>query len=186
MFFKIFEKIEIEVLYILYKKKQHFSKNLHFNNIPNVHHIETIEHFLSSEEDKQFHTQILNYCLTHGLKNGKFPRKFDVAKGICSKTPCQLWLDSCTLHQRTTCWTLLQWSRTVSSTPCHGALTPAPLSTYPSIECKRTAPHIETPICTHRTSHHFIWQQLTCSALDGSPVDCEVGEQPHQNLHFHH
>jgi len=32
MFFKVFEKIEIEVLYVLYKK-QHFAKNNHFNYI---------------------------------------------------------------------------------------------------------------------------------------------------------
>ena len=55
MFFKVFDKIEIEVLYILHKK-QHFAKNIHFNNISNVHHSETIEHFLTSEEDKQLHT----------------------------------------------------------------------------------------------------------------------------------
>ena len=55
MFFKIFAKIGIELLYVLYKK-QHFAKNLHFNNISNVHHIETIEHFLTSEEDKLLHT----------------------------------------------------------------------------------------------------------------------------------
>jgi len=32
MFFKVFEKIEIEVLYVLYKK-QHFAKNIRLNNI---------------------------------------------------------------------------------------------------------------------------------------------------------
>ena len=63
MFFKVFEKIMMEVLHVLYKKK-HFTKNLHFNNISNVHHIETTEHFLTSEEDKQLHTQIQHYCLT--------------------------------------------------------------------------------------------------------------------------
>jgi len=64
MFFKVFEKIEIEVLYILYKKNNILAKNLHFNNISNVHHIETIEHFLTSEEDKLLHTQIPHYFLT--------------------------------------------------------------------------------------------------------------------------
>jgi len=64
MFFKVLKKIEIEVLYILYKK-QHFAKDIHFNNISNVHHIETIEHFLTSEEDKQLHTQIPHYGLTN-------------------------------------------------------------------------------------------------------------------------
>jgi len=60
LFFKVFQKIEIEVSY----KKQHIAKNIHFNNILNVHHIETIEHFLTSEEDKQLHTQIPHYYLT--------------------------------------------------------------------------------------------------------------------------
>ena len=32
MFFKVFEKIEIEVLYVLHKK-QHFAKNIRLNNI---------------------------------------------------------------------------------------------------------------------------------------------------------
>jgi len=62
LFFKVFEKFEIEVLYTLYKN-QHFAKNIHFN-ISNVHHNETIEHFLTSEEDIQVHTQIPHYCLT--------------------------------------------------------------------------------------------------------------------------
>jgi len=50
------------MFYIFYTKKR-FAKNLHFNNISNVHHIETIEHFLTSEEDKQLHIQIPHYCL---------------------------------------------------------------------------------------------------------------------------
>jgi len=41
---------------------------------------------------------------------------------------------------------------TVSSKSCHGAWTSAPLSAHPSIECKRTAPQIETHICTCRTT----------------------------------
>jgi len=40
---------------MFYTKTQHFAKNIHFNNIFNVHHIETIEHFLTSKEDKQLH-----------------------------------------------------------------------------------------------------------------------------------
>ena len=103
-----------------------------------------------------------------------------------STTPCELWLDACVLHQRTTflffrhptCWASSQWSHTVSSTPCHGAWTSAPLSAYLSIECKCTAPQIETPTCTHRTTtHQFFWkQQHTCSAVGGSP---------HKTPHFH-
>jgi len=43
-------------------------------------------------------------------------------------------------------WTSSQWSHTVSSTPCHGALTSAPLSAHLSIEWECTASQIETPI----------------------------------------
>jgi len=49
--------------YTFYRKIHRFAKNIHFNNISNVHHIETIEHFLTSEEDKQLHIQIPHYCL---------------------------------------------------------------------------------------------------------------------------
>jgi len=42
--------------YTFYTKKQHFAKNVHFNIISNVHHSETIEHFLTSEGDEQLHT----------------------------------------------------------------------------------------------------------------------------------
>ena len=41
-----------------------FAKNLHFNYIANVPHIETIEHILTIEEDKQLHTQIPQCCVT--------------------------------------------------------------------------------------------------------------------------
>ena len=57
-----------------------------------------------------------------------------------------------------TCWASSHWSHSVSSTPCHGAWTSAPLSAHPSIKCKRTVPQINTPICTCCTSHQFIWQ----------------------------
>jgi len=68
-----------------------------------------------------------------------------------------------------TCWASLQRSHTVSSTPCHGAWTSAPLSAHPSIECKCTAPQIKTPICTCRTTtHQFFWQQQhMCGAVGG-------------------
>ena len=72
-----------------------------------------------------------------------------------STTPCELWPDACVLHQQPfnprrhpTCWASSHWRHTVSSTPCHVAWTSGPLSAYPSIECKRTAPKIETSICT--------------------------------------
>jgi len=61
------------------------------------------------------------------------------------------------------------------------------LTSISPIECKCTAPQIETPICTYRTtSQQFLWQQQhTCSALGGSPMECGVGSQPHKTLHFH-
>ena len=46
-----------------------------------------------------------------------------------------------------TCWASLQWSHTVSSTTCHWAWTPAPLTARLSIQCRYMAPQIETPIC---------------------------------------
>ena len=83
-----------------------------------------------------------------------------------------------------TCWASLQWSPTVSRTPWHGAWRPAPLSARPSVECGCTVPQIETPICTSRTiTHHFSWQQHTCSELSGSPMECGVGDNP-TSLHI--
>jgi len=55
-----------------------------------------------------------------------------------------------------TCWASSHWSHTVSGTACHGAW-PSAHSAHPSIECRRTAPQIETPICARHTSHQFIW-----------------------------
>jgi len=88
-----------------------------------------------------------------------------------STTPCELWLDACALHQRIIfqssqaprCWASSQWSHTVSSTPCHGAWTSAPLSAHPSIECKCTASEIETPICT--SLHNNSWVHLTTKSI---------------------
>jgi len=83
-----------------------------------------------------------------------------------------------------TCWASSQWSHTVSSTPCHGACRSASLSSHPPIECKCTAPLIETPICTrHTTSHQFIWQH-TCGAVGGLPMECGVDGQPHKTCIF--
>ena len=62
MFFKFLKKLWWNFTRFIQKKN--FPKNLHFNNISNVHHIQTTEHFLSSEGDKQLHTQIQHYCLT--------------------------------------------------------------------------------------------------------------------------
>ena len=83
-----------------------------------------------------------------------------------------------------TCWASSQWSHTVSSTPCHGAWTPVPLSAHPSTECRCTAPQIETRVCSRRTTHHFLCQH-TCGTLGGSPMECGVGGQPHKTPHFH-
>ena len=105
-----------------------------------------------------------------------------------STTPCELWRDVCVLHQRSifqprryqTCWASSPRSHTVSSTLCHGVLTPAPLSAYLSIESKCTAPQIKIPICTHRTTtHQFIWQQQhMCGTLGRSPMECRVSGNP--------
>ena len=86
-----------------------------------------------------------------------------------------------------TCWASSHWSHTVSSTPCHGTWTSAPLSAHLPIECKRTAPKIETPICTRRTtSHKLIWQQQhKCGAMGGLPMECGLDGQPHKTPHFH-
>jgi len=85
-----------------------------------------------------------------------------------------------------TCWASSQWSHTVSSTPCQGAWTPAPLSAHPFIECRCTAPQIETLICTRRTTcHQFIWQRHTCGTVAGSPMERGVDGQPHKTPHFH-
>ena len=54
-----------------------------------------------------------------------------------------------------------QWSHTASSTPCHGNWTSHSLSAHLSIECKRTARQIETPICTCRTTTHQFSVYLT-------------------------
>jgi len=67
-------------------------------------------------------------------------------------TPCETWLDSCVLHQQTiypssrysTSWASSERSHTVSSTPCHGAWTPTPLSDHLSIEWEYAASPIET------------------------------------------
>ena len=105
----------------------------------------------------------------------------------------------CVLHKRTTLLSsrasnLLrassQWCHTVSSTQCLGAWTSAQLNAHPSIECKCTAPQIETPFvpaAQQLTAQQLIiWrQQHTCGALGGSPVECGVGGQPYKIPHFH-
>ena len=47
-----------------------------------------------------------------------------------------------------TCCASLQRSHTVSSAPCHGAWTSAPLSAHLTIKCECTPSQIETPICS--------------------------------------
>ena len=84
-----------------------------------------------------------------------------------------------------TSWASSQRSHTIFRTACHGAWTPALLSAHPSIECKFTAPQIETPICTRRTTYQFIWQQQhTCGAVGRSSMECGVGGQPHKTSSF--
>ena len=103
---------------------------------------------------------------------------------------------ACVLHQWTTFQSSqasnllrsLHWSHAVSGTPCYGAWTSSPLRVHPPIECKRTAPKIEKPIGTHRTtSHQFICQQQrTCGAVGGLPMECGVDRQLHKTPHFNH
>jgi len=84
-----------------------------------------------------------------------------------------------------TCWASWQRSYTISRMPCHGAWTPAPFSTHPSIGCSCTSLQIETPICTHRTTtQQFFWQQHVCGAVGGSSMERRVGVQPHKTPHF--
>ena len=74
------------------------------------------------------------------------------------------WLPaSCTSRQSSdprrhpTFWASSQRSHTVSSTPCHGTWTSAPLSAHLSTVWECTAPQIDTPIYTRgRTNHQFI------------------------------
>jgi len=71
-------------------------------------------------------------------------------------------MEKSTHHLRVFSNLISRWnfSCSVSSTPCHGAWTPAPLSAHLSIECRCTTPEFETPIFTRRTTtHQFIWQQ---------------------------
>ena len=57
MFFKVLEKLWCK-FYMFHTQTQPFAKNLKFNSISKIHHIENIKHFLTSEEDEQMHTQI--------------------------------------------------------------------------------------------------------------------------------
>ena len=53
------------------------------------------------------------------------------------------------------------------------------------VECRHTVPKIQTPICTRRTSHKFIWQQQSCGTVGGLPVECRVDGQPHKTPRSH-
>ena len=67
-------------------------------------------------------------------------------------------------RRHTTCWASSYRSHIVSSMPCHGAWTSAPLSAHLSIEWECTATKIETPIC-------FVFaavQQLISSSDDNN------------------
>ena len=112
-----------------------------------------------------------------------------------STTLCELWLDACILHQRTTFLSSqasnllsLERSYSFSSTLCHWAWTPAPLSAHQPTRHKSTAPQIETPICARRTiTHQFIQQQHTYKALrmGRSPMEDGVVGQPYVTPYFH-
>jgi len=60
-----------------------------------------------------------------------------------------------------TCWASSQRSHTISRTPFHRAWTPAPPSAHPSIECRYTAPQMETPIFTRCTITQFFLTTTT-------------------------
>ena len=116
-----------------------------------------------------------------------------------SMTPCELWLNACVLHQRTTFQSsqasnllsfvamerrcllhAVPWSLDTCSTqhsPVHR------VQMHGAIECK-----CMTPICTCRTTtHQFIWQQQhMCGALSGLPMECGVGGQPHKTPYLYH
>jgi len=62
-------------------------------------------------------------------------------------------------HRYPTYWASLQRIHTFSSTTPHGAWTSAPLSAHLSIRWQCIATPIETPICSHQTTHQFIWWQ---------------------------
>ena len=105
---------------------------------------------------------------------------------LSSTTPCQLWLlDACVLHQRTIflfsraypiCLSSSRRRHTVSSTPCQGAWTSAPLSVHLSAEWECTVSQIETPNYTCRTTtHQYIWQQQKCSAVGESSMELRSG-----------
>ena len=106
----------------------------------------------------------------------------------------ELWLDACVLHQRTTFlsrkhpiyWASSQRSYTFSSTPCHGAWTPTPLSVHLSIEWECTVSQIDTPICTSHTTTY--WVRLTTTEVRRSrqsPMECWVVAQHHETPYFH-
>ena len=117
---------------------------------------------------------------------------------LSSTTPCELWLDSSTIFLlRSTIFlysrasnllSFVQGCHTVSSTPCHGAWTSAPLSSYPFTRWERTASisQIEIPICARRTTtHQFIWwQQHTCGALGGLPMECGLVGEHYETPNF--
>ena len=88
-------------------------------------------------------------------------------------------------HRHPTCWASSQRSHAVSSTPSHGARTPASLSALLSIKRECTASQIETPFCTRcSTTYQFIWQRHTWGTLSGSPMECGMGGQPQRTLNF--
>ena len=86
-----------------------------------------------------------------------------------------------------TCWASSQRSNTVSSTPCRGAWTSAPLSANLFTGREWTASQIESPIYTPcTTTHQFIWRlQQTCGLLGGSPMECRVVGEHYETPYFH-
>ena len=58
----------------------------------------------------------------------------------------------------------------------NGCSTPAPRSSAAKQWFEQLA---------QKTKKKFIWQQHTCGAVGGSPVECGVVGQPHKTPHFH-
>jgi len=112
----------------------------------------------SSPSPGPFNRRILRACLVPQCSYPPHRTSHQRCHANCGRMPASYTSEQSSNPRRhPTCWALSQWSHTVSSAPCHGAWTSAPLITHPSIECKRTAPQIETPIRTRRTtSHQFI------------------------------
>ena len=82
-----------------------------------------------------------------------------------------------------TCWASSQWNHSVSSTPCHGAQTPGPLSAHCLPTANARCPKSRHAFVPAHTTRQFVWQQQhMCGALGGSPTECGIGGQPYKTF----